>query len=186
MTAGGFSESITKEIILPDDDEGLIGRIIELLYGNDDNAFFFGSDPQTEIVEKLAGMYVLGDKYQLPEIQQSICRQLSANELMASNGLHFFDTAFGIIQNIQESDETFCCYYKWQARQHLKSMESDEFDVLADAMKEGGNFAKWTLEALGEIHRADQRESKEEIDRLRAQFTAACSRSIFHGLPPAP
>lgn len=75
MAASSFSEGVSKQITLPEDDADSFGRIIKHLYGNNDAAFavdllvLYGA-------EKLAEMYCLAEKYQLPGLQELVIRKL--------------------------------------------------------------------------------------------------------------
>lgn len=75
MTTSSFSEGLAKQITLPEDDADNFGRIIEHLYGNNDAAFTVDL-LDLNGAEKLADMYGLAEKYQLPAFQDLIIRKL--------------------------------------------------------------------------------------------------------------
>lgn len=86
MTTGSFSEGLSKQITLPEDDADNFGRIIEHLYGNNDAAFdviLLGLDG----AEKLAGLYGLAEKYQLPGFQDLVIRTLKQIDLIPQQEL---------------------------------------------------------------------------------------------------
>ena len=141
MTNGSFSESVTKEIVLPEDNADSFGRIVEHLYGNNDAAFdvdllnFDGA-------ENLADSYGLAEKYQLPSFQGRVVQKLQQLDVLRENPMAFFRIARQICQNTRETDDIFKSYFVKQAAIHLKSMSEQEVQELSDMIYLGGSFAR--------------------------------------------
>lgn len=75
MTTSSFSEGVSKQITLPESDADSFGRIIEHLYCNNDAAFAVDL-LDLDRAEKLADMYGLAEKYQLPGLQKLVIHKL--------------------------------------------------------------------------------------------------------------
>lgn len=156
MTALGFSESITKEIILPEDNEDIFGRVIEYLYDNYDNAFNFDPYNDSGTVEKLVDMYSLAEKYQLPDIQRDIIDKLKGVDLLKEDRIEFFKTAYRVFQNSLDSNKIFQPYFSTQAAIHWRSFLEDEIDELLEMVESGGSFARAVLQTQANVLREDR------------------------------
>lgn len=141
MTSGSFSESVTKEIVLPEDDADSFGRIVEHLYGNNDAAFEINL-LDVEGAEKLADMYGLAEKYQLPNFQDRVIRKLKQLDVLREDRMTFFHIACKICENTRDSDDIFETYFEEQAAIHVKSMSKEEVEELSEMVYSGKNFAK--------------------------------------------
>ena len=168
MTTGGFSESITKEIILPEDDEDAFGRIIEFLYDNEHDAFDFSSLNESESIAKLANMFALADKYDLPNLQKTIITKLEDVKLMKKKPMTIFNTAYQIDQNSGDSYGFFRSFFAKNAGAHLKSLTAAEFKTLLDMVESEESFTKWIFVALAELYRQDHNTWIDEKKALTA------------------
>lgn len=170
MTISGFSESITKEIILPEDNEDTFGRIIEFLYGNEHDAFNFGLLNESESVEKLTDMFVLADKYDLFNIQCSIIDKLEKVKLLKENRMAFFNTVYRITRDSQDSYGPFRAFFTKKAVAHLKSLTTEEIKKLSEMAESEGTFASWMFDAQAKLYQDDQRKWSEEIQKTTAEL----------------
>lgn len=141
MTTSSFSEGLSKQITLPADDADSFGRIIEHLYGNNDAAFDV-SLLDSDGAEKLADMYGLAEKYQLPTFQDLVIRKLKRLELLEENHMAFFRIARQISQLTRESDNIFMKYFVEQAAAHMVAMSVQEYMELSELAYAGGHFAR--------------------------------------------
>jgi hypothetical protein len=121
MTNGSFSESVTRQIVLPEDDADHFGRILEHLYGHNDAAFDVGIFDIKD-AEKLAEMYGLAEKYQIPEFQQQVIYKLEQVTKLKENRMDFFQIAYQICQSTRDTDEIFEAYFATEAARHLKAI----------------------------------------------------------------
>lgn len=151
MTNGSFSESMTKEIVLPEDDADSFGRIIEHLYGNNDAAFDINLF-DVEGAEKLADMYGLAEKYQLPDFQGRIIQKLKQLDVLREDRIAFFHLARKICENTRDLDDIFEPYFAEQAAIHLKCMLKEEVEELAEMIYSGGSFAKKIFQIQADIY----------------------------------
>lgn len=152
MTNGSFSESMTKEIVLPEDDADSFGRILEHLYGNNDAAFDIDL-LDFEGAEKLADMYGLAEKYQLPDFQIRIIRKLKQLDVRREDRMAFFHIACKIWENTPDSDDIFGPYFAEQAAVHLKSMTDEEVAELSNEIYLGRRFAMKMFQVQADIFR---------------------------------
>lgn len=155
MTTSSFSEGIAKEIALPEDDEDSFGRILEHLYGNNDAAF----DIQLQGLdgaEKLADVYGLAEKYQLPDVQDRVIQKLKQLDVLKQNRKLFFRIARQICQTTRDSDTVFDSYFAQQAAEHLKSMSQNEVDWLSEMLCSGGSFASKIFQVQADTYRKSQ------------------------------
>lgn len=178
MTNGSFSESVTKEIVLPEDDADSFGRIIEHLYGNNDAAFEINL-PDLEGAEKLADMYGLAEKYQLRGLQSRIVQKLKQLDLLKEDCMTFFHIAQKICENTRDSDKIFERYFADQAVKHLKSVSEDEIEELSDMVCSGTWFAKKIVQYQGNSYREMDLEWEMEKVGLKDEVSAAKERLKF-------
>lgn len=172
MTTSSFSEGITKEIAFPEDDADGFGRILEHLYGNNDAAFDvceLGFDG----AEKLADVYGLAEKYQLPNVQDRVIRELKQLDELKLNQKLFFRIARQICQVTRESDANFDSYFAQQAAIHLKSMSKQEVDELSKLLCSGGSFASKIFQIQADSYRKSQLVWLAEKVSLREKGAAA-------------
>lgn len=172
MTAGGFSESISKEIVLLDDHEDVFGRVLEHLYGNRDTAFDFDAYRPSLTVLRLTGMYVMADKYQLPVIQEDVVKELSEMQIMKDMAIFFFHTMSGFFRNFPNPDQTFRAYFIRQATEHLRSLTEIEANTLLKICAWEDSFAKAMFEAQLNLYREDQLKWSEERKSMAAKLEA--------------
>ena len=183
MTNASFSEGITKEIALPEDDADSFGRIIEHLYGNNDAAFDINL-LDLEGAEKLADMYGLAEKYQLPDFQDRVIRKLKQMDVLRENRTTFFHIARKICEHTRESDKIFEPYFAEQAAIHFKSMSKYEVEELSEMVCSGGSFAKKIVQIQGNIYDEmtlkrlrDRTSWKDEVAVLHGQVRSATAKS---------
>ena len=170
MIHGGFAESISKDILLPDDDEDAFGRIIEYLYGDSINAFVFRGLDDSETLKKLAGIYILADKYQLALVQEVV---ISALEKVSKvDMIAFFKTGCHIYQNIRDSDTLFSTYFKREAGMHLKiATTTEDIHKISELVESGGNFAKAVVQIQAELYEQERRTLSTQIRNLEDALT---------------
>lgn len=152
MTSSSFLEGVTKEIALPEDDADSFGRIIEHLYGNNDAALDVDSDE----AEKLADLYGLAEKYQLPGFKYLVIQKLKQLDLLKESRMTFFNIAHQICQVTRESDEIFGAYFAYQAVIHMASMSKTESEELSEIVYSGGHFARMICQLQAATHRKSQ------------------------------
>lgn len=141
MTHGSFSESITRQIVLPEDNADSFGPILEYLYGHNDAALDVGL-LDFEDALKLADMYALAEKYQLPDFQKGVIQKLEQVAELKESGISFFHVASKLCQSTRDKDEIFQVYFTKEARRHTKSMSKEEMEELSGLVSRGGSFAK--------------------------------------------
>lgn len=153
MTSSSFLEGVTKEIALPEDDADSFGRIIEHLYGNNDAALDVDDSDEAE---KLANLYGLAEKYQLPGLKDLVIQKLKQLDLLKENRMTFFNIAHQICQVTGESDEIFGAYFAHQAVIHMASMSKTESEELSEIVYSGGHFARMICQLQAATHRKSQ------------------------------
>lgn len=191
MTSGSFAESVTKEIVLPDDDVDCFGRLLEHLYGKDDAAFDFDLSADKEGPETMATVYELAEKYQLSNLKNHIQKMLGSKSFAP---LDFFHCTYEISQKISDSDDTFDSFFKKIAPSRLQLLDGSGFSKLADLCGTGGEFAALIVELQGQLllkMLADQKaytpdtlrvqEDLEKLRSLHARRHSNCSKCIPHG-----
>ena len=171
MTNGSFSESVKKEIVLPEDDADSVGRILEHLYGNNDAAFDINL-LDFEGAEKLADMYGLADKYQLPDFQERVIRKLKQLDVLREDRMAFFHIARKIWENTRESDDIFGSYFAEQAAVHLKSMSEEEIAELSNMIHSGKSFAMKTFQVQADIFSEMRRDWLKENETLKKKVAS--------------
>lgn len=154
MIHGGFAESISKEISLPEDDEDAFGRIIEYLYGDHQNAFLFSGLDHSETLKKLATIYIVADKYNLAAIQKVVISALE--KVSKADMTAFFKTGCHISQNVQPSDKIFSTYFEKKAREHLKTATTAATRQISDLVESGGSFAKAVFQVQADLYQEEQ------------------------------
>ena len=142
MTSGSFLESRTKEIVLPEDDADNFGRIVEHLYGNNVAALEMNNLRDFEWAKKLAELYGLAEKYQLPDFQDGVIQKLKQLDMLKKDRMAFFHIASKICESTRDLDQIFDPYFAEQAAIHLESMSSEETQALSEMLFSGGSFAK--------------------------------------------
>ena len=170
MINGKFAESISKEVSLPEDDEDAFGRIIEYLYGDSTNAFAFRGLDGSETLKKLAGIYIIADKYQLARVQEvviSALKKVSKVDMIA-----FFKTGCHIFQNIPDSDKLFSTYFKTEAGIYLKNATTTDIHKIAELAESGGSFAKAVFQVQAELYQKEQRTSSTQMESLEEKLKA--------------
>lgn len=159
MTTRSFSEGISKEIALPEDNVDSVGRIIEHLYGNNDAAFDVDL-LYLDGAEKLVDMYGLAEKYQLPGLQELIIRKLKQTDLLKENRMTFFHIARQISQLTRESDEIFLDYFSDQGTIHMVSMSAQEYQELSEMVYSGGLFSRTICEIQAALYLSQKKVTK--------------------------
>lgn len=139
MCQPNFLEGVTKEIVLPEDDPDSIGRIIHHLYGNSRAVFSFDS-MGLAAADRLADMYSLAEKYQLPKLKTAIISTLKETSLK-NDRVAFFEIASQICCMTNEKDSDFHAYFESQALLHLPYLVGEQLDKVAETMSQGGVFA---------------------------------------------
>lgn len=170
MTTSGFSESITKEITLPEDDEDTFGRIIEFLYGNLYDALRFNPLASSACAEKLADMFVLADKYDLFDLQETIIEQLEELYLLKENRMAFFNTVYRITQNARDHYGNLRSFFARKVAAHLKCPKPEEIEMLSEMVESDGTFAKWMFEAQMRLYREEQGKWAKESNSMTAKL----------------
>lgn len=132
---------MTREIVLSEDDADSFGRIVEHLYGNNDAAFDI-SLLDFEGAEKLADMYGLAEKYQLPDFQDCVIQKLKQLDVLREDRMTFFHIARKICESTRDLDDIFGPYFAKQAAIHLKSMSKEEVEELSEMVYSGGSLTK--------------------------------------------
>lgn len=150
MTTSSFSEGLAKQITLPEDDADNFGRIIEHLYGNNDAAFTVDL-LNLNGAEKLADMYGLAEKYQLPAFKDLVIRKLKQTNFLKENRIAFFRIMRQITLLVRESDYIFKNYLVEQARTHLILMSIEEYTALSEMVYSGGEFARIIFKIQGNV-----------------------------------
>lgn len=171
MITSGFSESITKEITLPENNEDAFDRIIEHFYGHRQNAFSFDACDDSSTLKKLASTYILTDKYELPHVQEEIIKVLGTVTLSKVDKIAFFNNACHIFANIRNSDTLFRAYFKKEAALHLRTATATHVEKISETVKWGNSFAKLILQIQAELYRDDQHKSSKEIASLEDELT---------------
>ena len=169
MINGGFAESISKEISLPEDDEDAFGRIFEYIYGDVKHAFLFKGLDGSETLTKLAGIYIMADKYQLARVQEAVISALEKASKV--DIIAFFKTGCFILQNIPESDKLFSTYFKREAGIHIKTATTTDMHQIAELAKSGGSFAEAVVQVQAEVYQKRQRTSWDDIQSLEKELT---------------
>lgn len=167
MTTSSFSEGVSKQITLPEDDADNFGRIIEHLYGNNDAAFDVNL-LDLDGAEKLADMYGLAEKYQLPTFQDLVIRKLKQLDLLKENRMAFFRIVRQISQLTRESDNIFMRYFVDQAAEHMVSMSVQEYMELSEMAYSGGHFARIICKIQAAIYHATTTNDKISLKRAFA------------------
>lgn len=165
MTTSGFSESFTKEIILPEDDEDTFGRIVEFLYGNGCDAYSFDTCDEPGYVEMLTNLFALADKYDLCDLQEGIIYELSWVQFLREDKMAFFEAAHRFTQNSGDHYGHFHSFFANKADEHLENLNPEEIETLAEMVESDGTFAKWMFEAQMKLHQR-QEERLESFDGM--------------------
>lgn len=171
MTTSSFSEGVSKEIALPEDDVDSFGRIIEHLYGNNDAAFNVDL-LELDGAEKLADMYGLAEKYQLPGFQDLVIRKLKQIDLLKEDRITFFHVARQISQLTRESDKIFMTYFLDQAEIHMASMSEQEERELSEMVYLGGHFARIICKIQAALYHKTLQKISDDEDSLKSYSTA--------------
>ncbi len=182
MTSGPFAESVTKQIVLPDDDAECFGRVLEHLYSNDEAALDFDPIKDKMGLETMAVMYELAEKYQLPTLKKVVTKKIEAQQL---NHIQFFQVMHRISQKTSESDEIFLSFFAGGAQSRLPVLDNSEVTALAKMCETAGSFAQKVVELQGRLYRELLAREKWYKDRYvqqnpRAQEDLAKARRM-HG-----
>lgn len=156
MTTISFSEGISKEIALPEDNVDSVGRIIEHLYRNNDAAFDVDL-LYLDGAEKLVDMYGLAEKYQLLGLQELIIRKLKQIDLLKENRMTFFHIARQISQLTRESDEIFLDYFSDQGAIYMVSMSAQEYQELSKMVYSGRLFSRAIYKIQAALYMSQKR-----------------------------
>ncbi|MCJ1305224.1 hypothetical protein MMC08_008038 [Hypocenomyce scalaris] len=160
-----FKEATTKEITLPDESVESVGRLLEYLYSGD---YACAATQKTfdEAVE-LAGMYIIGDKYNLERLKILTMDKLIAFEAFPTDRVDFFSLASLVYRRTPDSDKRFRNYFAFFAPAHIIAMKEPELRKLEEMMNAGGFFARDTFRAQTQAWATKtanaKREAKEEL-----------------------
>lgn len=177
MTTGPFSESRTKEILLPEDDAYYFGRVIGYLYGDSVAPFDFGSFKDWKLIEKFVELYIMVDKYKVYKMKGAIIKKLEKLEVLQNDANVFFHMAFVICQRIKNSDEVFDSFFAEEAVEYLESDLLLDSKKLSAYIRAGGKFADMVLQSYMLVHKEEKsslKEAERKLLRARRSDHAKC------------
>lgn len=178
MTSQGFSENITKKIALPEDDEDGLGRVIEYLYGNNDETFKSLWEDSISI-EKLATMYGLAEKYHLPDLKKKIVKIFKSSKFLNELPILFFKTAHQICQITSDSDTIFHEYFAEEVVKRLrKVLPMDEMERLSELIDSGGIFARKIVLPQAHVQAEAKLNWLKAMDKLKEEASIKEQRDL--------
>ena len=172
MCSSRWREGSNGSIDLPDDDPDAIGRMIEYLYGQKDEAFTLKMAGRDQ-ADKLMQLYVLGDKYGLGSFQGMALDRLGSLKCMCQDYETFFNVMSNHFADVPSTDVLFHLFFRTRGVSHIRCMSKERLQQLASKMESGGPFATKVFSMLIEA-RFDV--SKDEADRtykVKAQLDKA-------------
>jgi len=181
MCSGRFIESERKTIILPEDNADTFGRLLEHLYGCNDAAFDIKLEGE-EAGEKLADLYVFGEKYELPDLRSLVVQNLKKQDFLKKDCVAFFRISFRVLQDVRESDEEFKPFFISQTKLHLKQMTGIEMPDVSEILALGGTFATNFFLAMLSFHKEEGQFLRHQISMLQySVMKAESSREVEEG-----
>lgn len=145
MCSGGFQESVSCTIQLPEDQPEIFGYVLEFLYMRSDGRFMEGHDG-SELAKKLSDIYVMAEKYQIDSLKQTVIEMLSSSSELQRKPMLFFRLARKIYQLIPDSDLNFRQFYRQHATSTLRMIDKDGLDYVRAIINEGGILATDTFD----------------------------------------
>lgn len=166
MCEGPFQESVTSHINLPEDCFQDIACLLEYLYTGNLMISIprYGGDG-TAFASKMADIYIMADKYQVPSLKNMVVDQLMTEYRLSADSAHWFQIAHRIYQNTSgsRSDEKFRNYFTDRAGRVIRQLNDDILKTLDDLLEDGGKFAVDVVKA----HR--QNHTRETLEKLSIQ-----------------
>ena len=139
---GPFLESKSHRIKLPEDEASDFGLLLEYLYGGDlPTSSILEIGGNVELADRLAKIYILADKYQLPLLKNYIVTTLqSLSTFLLKNPLTFFTTCHMIYHNIHgsQSDAMLYNFFAENAAIALGEIDESGYKALDPMLDEGG------------------------------------------------
>lgn len=113
MCYGGFQESQTSHIDLPDDDPEAVKAIIQYLYsGNFTNFGIIEWEAEsTKTANELADLYIATEKYQLQDLKALVVRELEPVTDVEARPLEFLTTAEKIYGSITDPGNVYHAFF---------------------------------------------------------------------------
>ena len=147
MCAGPFRESEIRLIELPDDDPLSFAILLETFYrccGSQEAFKQLCHDivPDDEHrPARLADVYIMADKYQVPQVQPFIVDLLKDLDLLTNNPLTFFTIAQTIYRNVPSVQGPFPVYFRETARAVTVDLDGATIDKVYELIHGGGSLA---------------------------------------------
>ena len=182
MCQGPFQESVTGHIDLPEDCVQDIACLLEYLYT--ENLMIsiprYGGD-MTAFANKMADIYVMADKYQVPSLKNMVVNELTLASGLSATSSHWFQMAHRIYNNTSGSgsDEKFRNYFTDRARRVMRYLEDDVLKTLDDLLEDGGKFAVDVSKAQRQDHQremSDHVKTQQKLTNTETKLTGTISR----------
>lgn len=141
MCGSNFLEGTTRKIKLLDDDKLSVAYLIEFLYSGGLNFEAEGLH-QPSNAKKLASIYIIADKYQVPGLKNAIVRDLPKKHLPRN---YLFQLAEAIYENTPDSDLCFRLYFRRELERMIvdTGLFKHQIEVrLTEIITQGGDIAK--------------------------------------------
>ncbi|KAL9119417.1 MAG: hypothetical protein Q9187_004029, partial [Circinaria calcarea] len=171
MCSGGFQESVSCAIQLPEDQPEIFGYVLEFLYMRSDGLFMEGYDG-SELAKELADIYVMAEKYQIDSLKQTVIEMLSSIPELQQKPILFFRLARKIYQWLPDSDLNFRRFYRQHAASTLRMIDQDGLDYVRAMVNEGGTLATDTFDVQRAVFDVEKKESSATKATLESERKA--------------
>ena len=184
-----FKETVERVIELPEDDPEDFAQLLEYLYSGD---YEMKNNATAEVIPletalKLARVYILADKYQLPGLQKEVVWKMG--RWWPHSCSDFFTMASLVYQNTPDSDRPFKDFlarrdeeiYAW-AVDRASQDDMEELDVyLLVRSKQMGEVEYLERELKSNKDYSDENfELQIELDKCKADFEALSARACWY------
>ena len=184
MCTGPFLEAQTGVLEFPEDDAEDFAILLEYLYTLKlpdrwtRDIHRLDSKEEMELAHRLADIYILADKYQLPGLKEIIVRRLDTMRFLLDMSKDFFRIAVKIYQNTAGiDDQAFFNFFIANAAHMARGAFGSEHskEILEDIINDGGDFAVDFMEALMRQIEEDRR-TKRRMEHDIVLLTELCQQ----------
>ena len=139
----GFREEANKTISLPHDDPLAFGQLLDYLYTGTLTTRHSDDDNVNIATKELATLYVMADKYLLPDLMDYIHYMIS-NLTWTKPGdkcHYFFKFSQHVFNELGNTNQQFATWFDEEAGKIIQALEGDQFERIDATIAELDPFA---------------------------------------------
>ncbi|KAI4103742.1 MAG: hypothetical protein L6R37_003670 [Teloschistes peruensis] len=166
-------------IELPDEDPDDFGSLLDFLYGSDfdslsDDENFNAAtvENQSEAMDELRRIYMLGEKYQLPTLKDCVVGKFDSAIDINKSPLSFLDVAKTMYNHILDSDSIHSDFFveTTQAILGKLSLSSEVHKWINEQAPQAGRLARDLFVAQRNVYETQKKQQGQEIMQWSTKF----------------